>query len=401
MNITLRPDIFWVGSIDWTVRDFHSYDTRRGTTYNAYLMLDEQNVLVDAVKGDFADGLLKNVAPLLANRPGLDYIICNHAEPDHAGALPDVLRAYPSATVVCDAKCQKALSEHFDVSGWKFRIVADGDTLSIGRRTLHFIETPMVHWPESMFTLVPDEKLLFSMDTFGQHYACSARFDDEGPFDTAMDELKTYYANIIMPYGKSVVACLNKVDSTPIETIAPSHGVIWRKGVAQVVRAYHDWSACRAKPKVLILYDTMWESTRGMAEAILEGAAQPGIDAQLISFRGTTLTQIAADVLDAGAVAVGSPTLNRGPMPAAAAAMSYLHGLRPTNKTGQAFGSYGWGGGGPDALDESLRTMGWEMLGPPIKSKYRPTPEILDQCRIAGRRLAERACQRAAEGSGT
>ncbi|MGA2619266.1 MAG: FprA family A-type flavoprotein [Thermoguttaceae bacterium] len=419
MNVTLRENIFWVGSIDWTVRDFHGYDTRRGTTYNAYLLRDARTALVDTVKEEFAAELLANIRAALAGdcgaencdgrppeaaaasgapggSPGVDLIICNHAEPDHSGALPAVLRAFPRATVVCDARCRTALGQHYDTAGWTFHVVAEGDTLSLGRRTLRFIETPMLHWPESMFTYVPEEKLLFSMDAFGQHYACSARLAGADRWETVMDEARTYYANIVMPYGKAVTACLEKVAPLPIELIAPSHGLIWSDGAAEIVEAYRGWAAGRVKAKVLVLYDTMWQSTRRMAEAIVEGARQPGVEVQLASLR-SGVTQIAADVLEAGAVAVGSPTLNRGPMPAAAAAMSYLRGLRPVGKAGLAFGSYGWSGGGPDALEESLRSLGWELLDRPIKAQYRPSPAVLDRCRAAGRQLADAARQRAAQ----
>ena len=399
--ITLRPDIDWVGCVDSTVRDFHGYDTPRGTTYNAYLVRDARTALVDAVRAEYGGQLLQQVAAALEAGSGgdsrtLDYVICNHAEPDHAGALPEVLKAYPQAELVCDAKCRDALSCHFDTSAWKFHLVASGDAIPLGRRTLQFYETPMVHWPESMFTYVPEEGLLFSMDAFGQHYGTSSRFDDEVPPQMAMDEAKTYYANIVMPYGKSVTACIAKLAPLRIDMIAPSHGVIWRGDAAKIVEAYRGWAVCRARAKVVVLFDTMWESTARMAGAIAEGASQPGIETQLMSMRRTSLTRIAAEVLDAGAVAMGSPALNRGPMPAAAAALSYLHGLRPVDKAAVAFGSYGWGAGGADALEEGLRNMGWEMLSAPIKVKYRPTPEVLEQCRAIGVRLAEAARCRAA-----
>jgi flavorubredoxin len=392
MHVTLRPGIDWVGYVDWTVRDFHGYETSRGSTYNAYLVRGEKTALIDAVKAPYADQLLENLRGMEVG--GLDYVVCNHAEPDHSGALPRVMQEFPNALLVCTAKCQKALSEHFDISTWRFHIVANGQTLPLGRFTLRFLETPMVHWPESTFTYVEEERILFSMDAFGQHYATSARFDDETPLATALDEAKTYYANIVMPYGKAVTPCLKKAAELAIDMIAPSHGVIWRSHVAEIVAAYHDWVACRAKPKVLVLYDSMWESTAVMAQAILQGAAQPGIDAQLIPLRATGLTRIAAETLDAACVALGSSTLNRGPLPAAAAALSYLDGLRPEGKVGLAFGSFGWAPGGSEKIHEGLKSLGWEMLREPIRAKYRPTPAILDECRAAGRMLAERARQR-------
>jgi flavorubredoxin len=390
MTTVVRENIDWVGCVDWNVRDFHGYDTRRGTTYNAYLVRDRKTALVDTVRAPFAGRLLENLAAV-CELSQVDYVVCNHAEPDHAGALPEVMRALPGATLLCDARCRAALAQHFDTAGWKVQVVADGQAVSLGARTLRFLETPMVHWPESMWTCVPEEKLLFSMDVFGQHYATSERFDDQVPGDILMEEAKAYYANIIMPYAPAMGRCLDKIGGLDVELIAPSHGVIWRRDAARIVAAYRDWVACRPKAKVLVLYDTMWEHTGRMAEAIAAGAAQPGVEVQLIHLRHNNLTQIAAEVLDAAALALGSPTLNRGMMPAAAAALHYLAGLRPQGKVALAFGSYGWGPSGVEAVQQGIAALAWEVLRPPIKCQYRPTPEVLDECRQAGRLLAERA----------
>lgn len=395
MNTTLCKNINWVGVVDWTIRDFHAYDTERGASYNAYLVQDEKTALIDTVKGPFAEQLLENISTL-TDLSRIDYVVCNHAELDHSGALPEVLRALPQATLLCDKKCAVALGEFFDTSSWKIQIVSSGDRVSLGARTLQFLETPMVHWPESMFTYVPEEKLLFSMDGFGQHYATSKRFDDENDLAIVMQEAKSYYANIVMPYGKPVLQCLANAANLDIGMIAPSHGVIWRSHVGQIVGEYRDWANHRPKPKVLVIYDTMWESTAAMAQAILEGAAQPEVSASLIHVRRTNLTRIAAEVLDAAAVAFGSSTLNRGMMPMAAATLNYLEGLRPRNKASLAFGSYGWGVGGAEAVEQSLRRLEWEIVREPIRARNRPTAEILDQCREAGRLLAQRAAALAA-----
>jgi flavorubredoxin len=243
-----------------------------------------------------------------------------------------------------------------------------------------------------MATYVPEEKLLFSMDAFGQHYATTERFDDQIELATLMDEAKTYYANIIMPYGKAVLNLLERLAGLEIDTIAPSHGLIWRRNAAEIMAAYRDWANNRAKPKVLVIYDTMYGSTEMMARAILDGASeQPGVSAALLHVRRSGLTRIAAEVLDAAAVAFGSSTLNRVMMPMVAAALNYLEGLRPVGKAAVAFGSYGWGRGGPEAVDEALRRLEWEVIREPLKAHWRPTPEILNQCRQAGRLLAQRA----------
>ena len=248
MNITLRENIDWVGHVDWTIRDFHSYDSERGSTYNAYLIGDDKTALIDTVKAPYADDLLGKISALCPLEK-IDYVVCNHAEPDHSGALPKVMAAMPRAELVCDKKCAEILAENYDAAAWKKRIVATGDAISLGRRTLRFIETPMVHWPESMFTHVPEEKLLFSMDAFGQHYASAERFDDESPLDTVMDEAKTYYANIIMPYGKSVKACLERIKDMDVEMIAPSHGIIWRRHAGEILAAYRQWMDCTPGPR--------------------------------------------------------------------------------------------------------------------------------------------------------
>jgi flavodoxin len=255
----------------------------------------------------------------------------------------------------------------------------------------YLIETPMVHWPESMFTYIPEERLLFSMDAFGQHYASSQRFGDEVPLEMIMGEAKSYYANIIMPYSKQVTKMLKEIDVLDIEMIVPSHGLIWRGHIQEMLKACGAWAAFRPKLKVLIIYDTMWGSTGEMAQAILEGAALPGVEVQLTHIRSSNLTRITTELLDTATIAFGSSTLNAGMMPMAAAVLTYLKGLRPTGKAGLAFGSYGWGRGGPEAIDEYMKDMKWEILHNPLKAQDRPTAEILDECRKAGKLLAVRA----------
>ncbi len=390
LTTQIAEGIHWVGYVDWSIRDFHSYDTHQGTTYNAYLVLDEQPALIDVVKAPHGQALLRAIGSLL-DPARVRYVVCNHAEPDHSGALPEVLRQMPNATLLCNKKCAAALALHFDTGGWKVQLVGSGQEVSLGRRRLQFIDTPMVHWPESMFTYVPEEQLLFSMDAFGQHYASSERFDDQLPLDVLLYEAKSYYANIIMPYGTAVQKCLEAVGQLPLRTAAPSHGLIWRRNVERILAAYHDWAVCRPAPKVLVLYDSMWESTAAMAEAIAEGAAQPGVGVQLMHLRRTSLTRLATEALDAACIAIGSPALHREMMPAVAAALTYLQALRPPDRTAMAFGSYGWGRGGADTIHQWITTMPWHVLRDPIRCQYRPGQATLEECRAAGRALAERA----------
>lgn len=396
MDTKIRNNIDWVGALDWTNRDFHGYKTSRGVTYNSYLVRDVKTALIDAVKRPFADELLKNIAAF-TDHSKVDYVVCNHAEPDHSSALPVIMKALPNATLVCDKKCADVLGMYYDTHGWKIRTVSTGDTISLGKRTLHFIETPMVHWPESMFTYIREEKLLFSMDAFGQHYTTSERFDDEVPLCTAIEEAKIYYANIVMLYGKQVARVLEEASKLEIETIAPSHGIIWRSHVDEILKAYGNWANYRVRPKVLVIYDSMWGSTGQMARAISEGATRAGVETKLVYIRASDLTRIATEFIDVPAVAFGSSTLNQGMMPMAGAVLTYVKGLKPLNKAGFAFGSYGWGKGGPEAVDEWLKEMKWEIMREPLKAKYKPTAEVLEECHEAGKMLAEKALEMSRE----
>ena len=392
MNREILENIFSVGYVDWHVRDFHGYETSEGSTYNSYLVKDDKTALIDTVKEPYAADLLKNISEVVS-LDEIQYVVCNHAEPDHAGALAQVIAALPQATLLCDKKCKTILSKHFDISDWNIQTVSGGETISLGKRTLEFFETPMVHWPESMATYVPEEKLLFSMDAFGQHYATSGRFDDEVPLSTAMREAKTYYANIVMPYGDEVSKLVAPGVLPEIEMIAPSHGIIWRKYIEDILESYRDWSAFRAVPKVVIIFDTMWQSTERMAKAISEGATIPGVEVKPINIRRSNLTKIADEVLDAATVAMGSPTLNRGMMPMMGATLTYLKGLAPRNKAGFAFGSFGWSKGGADEVEAVMQEMGWEIMRKMIRSPYRPTDAVLEECRQAGEQLATKALE--------
>jgi flavorubredoxin len=395
MKTKLSEAVEWVGFIDWSVRDFHGYRTERGSTYNAYLVKARHNALIDTVKEPYARQLLENVqASVPLER--VDYIVCNHAEPDHAGSLAKVVAACPNAEVVCNRKCAEALGLHFDTSIWRFKIVSDGETLNLGGRTLQFFDTPMVHWPESMATYVVEDQILFSMDAFGQHYAGPWRFDDEAPMDVVMVEAKVYYANIVMPYGKQVAATIAKLGALPLKIIAPSHGVIWHGYIPQILAAYKEWMVCQAKPKVVILYASMWNSTRVMAQAIAAGAMESNADVMLMDADTVHDTEVVTEVLDCACLAVGSPTLNQGIMPRMAAALTYLRGLRPIGKTSFAFGSYGWAPRGMDELKRYLEEMHMPPVAEAIACRFRPTAETLEKCREAGRLLARAALAKVA-----
>ena len=397
MDRKIVDGVHWVGFVDWNIRDFHGYVTERGSTYNSYLILDREPALVDTVKAPYAAELLRNIAGRI-NPADLRWVVCNHAEPDHAGALPAVMAAAPRATLVCDQKCKDVLSIYHDTSKWAFKIVKTGDALPLGKRTLEFIETPMAHWPESMATWIPQDRLLFSMDAFGQHYATSGRFDDEVPEEILYHETKTYVANILMLYPGPVAKAVAAVRGLDPALICPSHGVTWRTKVKPMLDRYERWDVCAPTRKVVVMYDTMWKSTEAMAEAIAEGAIAeggPAVDVKLFHVRATTGTVLATELLDAAAFAAGSPTLNGTLMPAMADALTYLKGLRPAKKAGFAFGSYGWGRGGPEEVEQYLQAMKVAPLRPLLKLNYKPSPAGLEECRQAGRLLARHALQAA------
>ena len=394
MQVEIKKDIYWVGYVDWDVRDFHGYVTKRGSSYNAYMIKDKKIAVIDSVKAPFAEHLIDNVTAVTP-LDKVDYVVCNHAEPDHSGSIPVLMKACVNAELICNEKCQKALSMYYDTSNWKFKIVDESSQISLGSHTLTFMNTPMAHWPESMFTYVPEEKLLFSMDAFGQHYARSERFDDEVPIEEVMEEATIYYANILMLYGKQIAKVLERAAGLDIEMIAPSHGIIWRKNLGMIIEAYKRWIVCKAKPKVLIFFDSMWHSTEKLADAIYEGAEQDGVSVRKHDLKSDNTTELATDVLDCAVMAVGSPTLNKGMMPKVAEALTYLKGLSPEGKAAVAFGSYGWASkGGAHAIMEYLKAMNCEILSEePLQCQFAPTKEILDEAKELGKKLAKKALE--------
>ncbi|MBN1766165.1 MAG: FprA family A-type flavoprotein [Sedimentisphaerales bacterium] len=378
--------IHWVGHVDWTIRDFHGYQTHRGSTYNAYLIVDDKVALIDAVKAGYGDDMFEKISEHV-DPSKIDYIISNHTEPDHSGEIARVLELAPQAEVVASEKGRQGLTRYYP-GDWKFRTVKTGDTLTLGKTTLKFICTPMLHWPDSMFTYLPDSNILFSMDAFGQHYATSARYDDDVEFPELMFEAKTYYANILMHLGSITAKTLKQAGELDIDMICPSHGVIWRKHIPDIIQAYQDWSIFKPKPKVLVIYDSMWHSTEIMAETIAQAAAEENVEVKLLRLGVNDLTILVTEVLDAAALAIGTPTLNNTMMPAMGAFLTYLQGLKPRNKSAFVFGSHGWSGGGVEAAAEILKNLGLELVGENIRCQYLPDEETLKTCRAHAKKLA-------------
>ncbi|MDW7649907.1 MAG: MBL fold metallo-hydrolase [Bacillota bacterium] len=389
--VEIKKDTYWLGVIDWNVRYFHgaTYSTHRGTTYNSYLLLDDEPTLVDTVYTPFAGELLASIKTLIDPKD-IKYIVVNHVEVDHAGALPQIMEAAPDAVILCSPKAAPVIDRYFN-SNWEKQIVKTGDTVSIGKKTLSFIEAPMLHWPDSMFTYVPEEKLLLPNDAFGQHLAASTRFDDDTDLDVMMQEAKKYYANILLPFGPLVVRKIEEVVKLGIEIdmIAPSHGNIWRSDPGKIIDAYLRWGKGENKKKATVVYETIWGSTEKMAHAILEGLVEGGMEANLYKMSVSDSSDVIAEMIDSELVVVGSATLNRDFLPKLSVLLDDLMGLKPKNKRAALFASSGWSGGAIPNMEERVKKAGFTLADEDkMEIFWTPHEEDLEKCREFGLRLA-------------
>ncbi|MCX7678241.1 MAG: FprA family A-type flavoprotein [Spirochaetes bacterium] len=373
--IALKEGIYWVGGIDWNLRNFHGYLTQRGSTYNAYLIVDKKIALIDTVKYYLIDEMLERITSVI-DPSAIDIIISNHVEMDHSGAIPHMRQIAPNAEIITSPNGAKGLPLHF--GQLPLRAISNGETISLGARSLTFILTPMVHWPDNMFAYCPEEKILFSNDAFGQHIATSERFEEEYSLDIIMEEAKKYYANIVLPYGNQVQKALHAAENLSIDIIAPSHGIIWRTHVNDIIGKYAQWATNTTEKKALIVYDTMWKSTEMIAHAIYRAFEKKGYYPQLLSLQHNHISDIMTELLTAEYICVGSPTLNNNMLPTVSAFLTYLKGLAPKGRKALAFGSFGWGGQSIALVEEALSSCGFEMLES-IKVQYVPTKSALDE----------------------
>lgn len=381
------PGVYDVGVKDWNIKDFHGYSTYLGTSYNAFLIVGEKIALIDTVKKPFADQLMDNISTIID--PGkIDYVISNHTEMDHSGALDRVLhRIGEDKPLYCSKMGFKNLPLHFRRK-WNYRPVQSGDELNLGQKTLVFLETRMIHWPDSMFTYLKEDKILFSSDGFGQHYAGFEQFDDQLG-EAVMEHAKKYFANILLLYSTHIQKLLEQLLTLGLEfkMICPDHGVYWRQDPGRIIDAYLRWCRQETEKKAVVIYDTMWKSTEKMAEAIAAGISAEGVDVRPMKLRKWHRSDIMTEVLDARAVVVGSPTLNNQLFPTVADILTYMKGLRPLNKLAAAFGSYGWSGEAVKLINKELEAMKFEIIDPGLRVQYVPDKEALDQCYQAGRRI--------------
>lgn len=357
--IEVKKDIYWVGAIDWKLRNFHGYLTQRGSTYNAYLIIDEKITLIDTVKGYLTKELIERISDII-DPAKIDYVISNHVEMDHSGAMPEIMAMLPNATVFTSVNGEKEHRLHFK-KDWNFKTVKSGDTINIGKRNLSFVMTPMVHWPDNMVTYCPEEKILFSNDAFGEHIASSERFDDEYPLETIIEEAKKYYANIVLPYSSQVVGVLDVVKELDIDTICPSHGLIWRKHIPTILENYAKWASNGTDKKAVIVYDSMWHSTESMSEAVKDAFEKKGYKYRIYDLKDTHISDIMTEIIEAEYICVGSPTLNRGILPTVAAFLTYLQGLAPKGRKAILFGSYGWAQANMKVLERYMEESSIEV----------------------------------------
>ena len=389
--LKILPDIYSVGVVDWDIRHFHgyTYNTSRGSTYNSYLIVDEKIALIDTVLPKFGPELFDNIRQIIPIEK-IDYVIANHVEMDHSGALPELMKFCPKAKVFGTKNCKDGLYRNY-YGNWDFQVVKTGDKLKLGKRSLSFIEAPMIHWPDSMFTYCPEEELLLPNDAFGQHYATSERFADEVDQGVLMDEAAKYYANILWPLGAVILKKIEELQKSniPIKIIAPSHGLIWRNDPMKIVNAYLSWAKNNTKPKVVVVYESMWGATEKMARKIVEGIIDAGLDVKLFDVTVSDRTEIVKEMLDSKGYIFGSSTHDNDMLPTMGGFLEFVKGLKPNNRLGGVFGSYGWAGGASKEMEAVLKEAGIELASPGLSVKYAPDDSDLKRCYDYGKDLAK------------
>jgi flavorubredoxin len=392
MNLKMKNNVYWVGKIDWELRKFHGdeYSTHRGSTYNSYLVREEKTALIDTVWAPFAEEYVENLAREI-DLAKIDYVIANHAEIDHSGALPELMRRIPETPVYCTANGVKSLKGHYH-KDWDFRVVKTGDTLDLGAKKLVFVEAPMLHWPDSMFCYLTGDNILFSNDAFGQHYASESMFNDTVDQAELWHECLKYYANILTPFNSLVTKKIKEVLALklPLDMICTSHGVVWRENPVQIVEQYLKWADSYKEDQITLVYDTMWNGTRVLAEKIAEGIREenPGTTVKLFNTAKSDKNDIVTEIFRSKAILVGSPTINRGVLTGIAALFEEIKGLKFKAKKAAVFGCYGWSGEGNKVLSENLRAAGFEVVGDGFKALWNPDDQAVSGALDYGRQIA-------------
>ncbi|RXI40045.1 FprA family A-type flavoprotein [Clostridium tetani] len=394
MSFKVTNKVTWVGKIDWELRRFHGdeYSTHKGTSYNSYLIKDEKIVLIDTVWEPFSKEFIENLKKEV-DLNKIDYIIMNHNEIDHSGALPLLMKEIPNTPIYCTADGAKILKAHYH-EDWNFVEVKTGDTLDIGESKLTFVEAKMLHWPDSMFTYMSGDNILFSNDAFGQHYASDLMYNDLVDQAELYQESMKYYANILAPFNSFVIKKIEEVLALnlPLNIIATSHGVIWRDNPNQIIEKYIKWANGYEENQITVLYDTMWNGTRRMAEGIADGikSVNKDITVKLFNAAYSDKNDVITEIFKSKALLVGSATVNKSIMSATAGILDMIRGLGLKNKKAAAFGAYGWSGEAVKILEEKLKNGKFEILESGIKELWNPDKEAMNRCRQFGKNIVEK-----------
>lgn len=391
MSFKINNKVTWVGKIDWSLEKFHGeeYSTHKGSSYNSYLIHDEKTVLIDTVWKPFAKEYVENLKKEI-DLNKIDYIIANHSEIDHSGGLPDLMKEIPNTPIYCTKNAKRILKAHYH-EDWNFIEVKTGDTLDIGENKLIFVEAPMLHWPDSMFTYLTGENILFSNDAFGQHYASELMFNDKVDQGELYQEAIKYYANILTPFSPLVIKKIQEVLSfnLPVDMICPGHGIMWRDNPVQIITKYLEWASNYQENQITIIYDTMWDGTRRMAESIAEGIKKDNKDITIKIFNSSKYDKndIISEVFKSKAILVGSSTINNGILSSSASILELIKGLKFKNKKAAAFGSYGWSGESVKIITEELTKAGFEIINDGIKELWNPDEDAIERCVGFGREI--------------
>ncbi len=392
MTVELKEGVYWVGVVDWNIKQFHGheYSTHRGTTYNAYLIIDEKIALVDTVWSPYSQEMIENIGKIIDIKK-IDYVIANHAEVDHSGGLPELMKLIPDVTVVVSEKGRESIPKHYH-EDWNFKVVKTGDSISLGKNSLVFVAAPMLHWPDSMFTYLTGKNILMPNDAFGMHFASSSRFNDEVDEIEVYQEAIKFYANILTPFSDLVIRKIDEFKklNIPVDIIAPSHGIIWRKDPMQIVQKYYEWAQGKNDGSVVIVYDTMWKATEKMGQAIAEGLEKEGVKYKFFNMAVCDRNDVLTEIFKTKGIIIGSPALNSGLLPTIKPILEDLKGLKFKNKVGAAFGSFGWSGENVKLIEETLVKAKIQILQEGIKFKWQPSKEELEKCVEFGRSFAQK-----------
>jgi flavorubredoxin len=392
MKLQIKSNVSWVGKVDWELRKFHGNElsTHRGSTYNSYLIEEEKIALIDTAWAPFAKEYISNLGNVIDLKK-IDYIIANHAETDHSGALPELMSRIPDTPIYCTANGIKSLKGHYH-QDWNFHAIKTGERLSLGEKELIFIEAPMLHWPDSMFCYLTGDNILFSNDAFGQHYASEFRFNDLVDKEELMAEAIKYYANILTPFSTFVDKKIKEVLSfkLPVDIICTSHGTIWRDNPVQIIEKYLKWANKYKENQITIVYDTMWNGTRIMAENIASGIKQADqkVDVKLYNIAKTDKNDVITEIFKSKAILVGSPTINRGILTAVAGLLEEIKGMKFQDKKAAAFGCYGWSGESVKVISQNLESAGFQVVDGGVMSLWNPDGKSIEACIEYGKKAA-------------